>query len=57
MKREYQAPATEVLEYMTEGMTCASGVSSNNGLEYGGIDENGTMNAETRTLFNDFLFE
>lgn len=57
MKREYQAPATEVLEYMTERMTCASGVSSNNGLEYGGIDENGTMNAETRILFNDFLFE
>lgn len=57
MKREYKNPAVEVLEYMTEGMTCASGVSSSNGLEYGGVDENGSMNAETRMLFNDFLFE
>jgi len=57
MKRTYIAPATEVLECMTEQMIATSDVTSDNGLDYGGIDENGSMEAETRMLFNIFLFD
>ena len=60
MKREYPAPAVEVLEYISEQMIAASdanGVNSDNGIGYGGVDEDGSINAETRMLFNDFLFE
>lgn len=57
MKRIYLAPAVDVLEYVTEGMVCGSGVTSDEGIGYGGIDENGAMEAETRQLFNIFLFE
>lgn len=57
MKREYMAPATEVLEYMTEEMIAVSDVTSNNGLDYGGIDEEGNMEAGTRLLFDFFLFD
>lgn len=57
MKRVYEAPAVEVLEYISEQMITASGVNSDSGIGYGGVDENGSMNAETRMLFNDFLSE
>ncbi len=56
MKRIYLAPAVDVLEYVTEGMVCGSGVTSDD-IGYGGIDENGAMEAETRQLFNIFLFD
>ncbi len=55
MKREYTAPAVEVLEYISEEMIAASGVQGNNGIGFGGIDEDGSMNAETRMIFTDFL--
>ena len=42
---------------MTEQMIAASGVDSNNGIGYGGIDDDGSMNAETRMISNDFLFD
>ena len=57
MKKVYTTPAIEVLEYISEQMIAASGVEGSNGISYGGIDENGSMNAETRMIFNDFLFE
>ncbi len=57
MKRTYISPATEELEYVMEEMIATSSVTSDNGLDYGGIDENGSMEAETRMLFNDFLFD
>ena len=57
MKKVYTTPAVEVLEYISEQMIAASGVEGSNGIGYGGIDENGSMNAETRMIFNDFLFE
>ena len=57
MKREYTAPAVEVLEHISEQMIAASGVEGNNGIGYGDVDEDGLMNAETRILFNEFLFE
>lgn len=57
MKRDYMAPATEVLEYMTEEMIAVSDVTSNNGLDYGGIDEDGDKEAGARMLFDIFLVE
>ena len=57
MKKEYTAPAVEVLEHISEQMIAASGVEGNNGIGYGGVDEDGSMNAEARILFNDFLLE
>jgi len=60
MKREYTAPAVEVLEYISEKMIAvsdANGVSSNNGIGYGGVDENGSVEAETRMLLDGFLSE
>ena len=57
MKREYRTPSTEVVEYVASEMIATSGVSSDNGIDYGGIDENGSMEAETRFLFNMFLFD
>lgn len=57
MKKEYIAPAVEMLECETVGMTCASGATSDNGIGYGGIDDNGSMEAESRQLFNIFQFD
>ena len=60
MKREYPAPAVEVLEYISEQMIAASdanGVNSDSGISYGGVDGDGSINAETRMLLEDFLSE
>ena len=60
MKNEYMTPAVELLEYISEQMIAASdtnGVSSENGIGYGGVDSNGTVEADTRIIFNDFPFE
>ena len=54
--RAYITPAVDVLEYMTEQMLAASGVScSEIGIEYGGVDENGSVNASSRFMLNDIL--
>lgn len=42
---------------MTEKMISASGIGSNNGIGYGGIDNDGSINAETRMISNDFLYD
>lgn len=57
MKKVYMAPAIEVVAGEMEELICASGVSGDNGMDYGGIDETGAMEAETRMMFNIFLFE
>lgn len=60
MKKVYTTPAIEVLEYISEQMIAASddnGVSSENGIGYGGVDSNGSVEADTRIIFNDFPFE
>lgn len=60
MKSEYTAPAVEVLEYISEQMIAASdanGVNSDSGIGYGGVDGDGSMNAETRMSLDDFLSE
>ena len=55
MKRKYMAP--DALEYIMEEMIATSSVTSNNGLDYGGIDEEGELDAESRMNFDDFLFD
>ncbi len=60
MKREYTVPAVEVLEYISEQIIAASdasGVNSDSGISYGGVDEDGSINAEARMLLDDFLSE
>lgn len=57
MKREYRTPTTEVIECLTGEMIATSGAYSVYGIDYGGLDENGSMEAETRQLFNFFLFD
>jgi hypothetical protein len=57
MKRQYMAPEIEILEYSTEEMIATSSVTSNNGLDYGGIDEEGEKEAESRPPIDFFLFE
>lgn len=57
MKKSYISPATEALEYVMEEMIATSSVTSDNGLDYGGIDEDGDLEAETRMLIDDFIFD
>lgn len=57
MKRQYMAPEIVILEYSTEEMIATSSVTSNNGLDYGGIDEEGEKEAESRPPIDFFLFE
>ena len=48
MKKTYFTPTTVVEECLTEEMIAASSVSSNNGIGYGGIDEDGSLEAAAR---------
>lgn len=43
MKKIYITPSIEVVDYSTETMMAASGVSSNNGIGFGGVDEDGSI--------------
>jgi len=60
MKKIYFAPQTEILEYMTEEMIAASGVTADGDfpIEFGGIDDDPTMNLdpESRMPFGNFIF-
>jgi len=59
MKKVYFAPQTEILEYMTEEMIAASGVSSEGDfkIDFGGIDSKGELVPEARDLFEKFDFD
>jgi hypothetical protein len=57
MKKEYQAPAVEVLECIMAEMIAVSGVGSENGIGYGGVDEGGVIEAESRPFFDNFPFD
>ena len=49
MKKAYLQPATEVLKLSLHGLLMASGVQSDNkGIEYGGVDEEGTQDPAAR---------
>lgn len=43
MKTLYITPSVEILELSTENMIATSGVTSDNGIGYGGVDEDGSL--------------
>lgn len=58
MKKIYMSPIAEILECLVEDtVLAASGVTSNNGMDFGGIDEEGDKEAQIRMLFNNFQFD
>ena len=49
MKKTYIQPLTEVVRMGTWNFICASeGVTSNNGIDYGGVDEDGELDPASR---------
>ena len=49
MKKTYLQPLTEVVRMGTWNFICASeGVTSNNGIDYGGVDEDGELDPASR---------
>ena len=57
-KKFYTAPAVEMLTFMSEEeMLTGSGVvNSEKGLDYGGVDTEGTMEAASRVIMIDAFF-
>ena len=49
MKKTYIAPNTDVVEIESEMILAASGVSSDTGIGYGGVDTEGSMEAEAKS--------
>ena len=43
MKKIYIAPTVEVMEVKANQLLMASGVTSDNGIPFGGVDEGGTL--------------
>ena len=48
MKKIYIAPNTVVVEIESEMILAASGVHSDKGIGYGGVDTDGSIDAEAR---------
>ena len=49
MKKTYIAPNTDVVEIESERLLAASGVYSDTGIGYGGVDTEGSMDAEAKS--------
>lgn len=50
MKKTYIAPNTFVVEIETEMLLAASGVYSDTGIGYGGVDTEGSKDAEAKSI-------
>ncbi|MCI6460360.1 MAG: hypothetical protein MSA35_03190 [Prevotella sp.] len=50
MKKTYIAPNTDVVQIESEMILSASGVSSDTGIGYGGVDTDGSMDAEAKSV-------
>ena len=50
MKKTYIAPNTVVVEIESEMIFAASGVYSNTGIGYGGVDTEGSKDAEAKSV-------
>ena len=50
MKKTYIAPNTVVVDIESEMILAASGVYSNTGIGYGGVDTKGSMEAEAKSV-------
>lgn len=56
MKKTYMTPAVEMLEQVTEeAMLTGSGVCSENGINYGGVDVEGSQEAASRAITTMFM--
>lgn len=54
MKKLYTKPSLVVVECKTEAMLAGSGVSSNNGIGFGGVDTGGSQIPAAREI-DDFI--
>jgi hypothetical protein len=54
MKKTYIIPMVETAGYESERLLDVSGVYSEQGIGYGGVDEEGQVAAETRRRFSAF---
>lgn len=52
MKKEYIAPVIEEQSMEAEEMFATSGVSSDSGITYGGVDDTGSLDPEAREIFS-----
>ena len=50
MKKTYIAPNTDVVEIESEMILAASGVYSDKGIGYGGVDTEGSKDAEAKSV-------
>jgi hypothetical protein len=48
MKKTYISPVTNVTEIELENMITASGVTGNNGIGNGGVDEDGSLDPDAK---------
>ena len=55
MKKKYIIPEMKVVRLHGETILSASGVTSNNGIGYGGVDVDGSLDADVKE--NNFEFE
>jgi len=57
MKKTYINPVAKYLSVEEESILAASGVTSNNGIEYGGVDTEGTLDPSVKeNVFEDSPF-
>lgn len=55
MKKEYKTPLAEILHCTLQPLMEASGVSSEErGIGYGGVDEEGSGDPESRQLYDPY---
>ena len=52
MRKTYIVPSIRTVESETEELLENSGVHSNQGIKYGGVDEEGEVEAESRPMYN-----
>lgn len=58
MKKRYIIPETKVVLLHGETILSASGVTSNNGIGYGGVDEQGELDPEVKgNPYGDSIFD
>lgn len=58
MKKRYIIPETNVVRMYGETILSVSGVISNNGIDYGGVDEEGELDPEVKgNPFGDSIFD
>lgn len=56
-KKEYIAPSIEVVEVKNMQLLAGSGVTSDSGIDYGGVDEGGTLDPTAPGLGIDPISE